>query len=341
MKSQFFRPHIHQLKAYSSARNEFGGEASVFLDANENNLSDFPFFRYPGEEKQVLKSKIAEWNGLKSNQIFLGNGSDEIIDLIIRACCEPGKDAIVLNPPSYGMYDVCAALNNVAVKSVPMRGDYWDMEALLAIANPRKKLMFICSPNNPTGTSIQQKDLELLLSNFSGTVVVDEAYIEFSEQKSAVALIEKYSNLLVLRTFSKAYGMAGARVGWCVASESWIGVLNTIAAPYNVNSLSIQALLDLDFKSIQPKVEIIKKERKVLLAFLEEREEVSQVWGTDANYILFASKQAAGLFLYLRQQGIVIRDRSAQIKDALRVSIGTPAENEQFKIALNTFFNAA
>lgn len=340
METQFFRSHIVQLKAYSSARDEFEGEAQVYLDANENNLSDFPFFRYPGSEKEDLKSKIAEWNGLKTNQIFLGNGSDEIIDLIIRACCEPGKDSIVLNPPSYGMYDVCAALNNVAVKSVPMKGDYWDMEALLALANPHLKLMFICSPNNPTGTSIQQKDLELLLSNFSGTVVVDEAYIEFSEQKSVVALVEKYSNLLVLRTFSKAYGMAGARVGWCVASEGWIKVLNTIAAPYNVNSLSIQAILDLDFSTIQDKVKIIREEREMLKQFLEEKMEVNKVWKSDANYILFSSEQAETLFNFLRKQGIIIRNRSSQIKHSLRVSVGTPAENEQFKIALNTFFNA-
>jgi len=325
-----FRPHITNLVAYSSARDEFAGEATVFLDANENNWSSSGFHRYPGEEYAALKNKIAGFFGCDASSVFLGNGSDEIIDLIIRASCEPGKDKIVTCSPSYGMYGVAAQINDVEVYDVPFQNDYWDMDALQSMTNPRFKVLFICSPNNPTGAVMKREDLVKIVQSFPGTVVVDEAYIEFSAAESALELVKEFDNVIVTRTFSKAFGMAGLRLGWCVAGRNWKKVLDLIRPPYNVNVATAQEVLALDFQAVISQVATINNERERVIAFLEDQDKVIKVWPTESNFVLFEVGNAKRLYQELVDQGIIVRDRSSQIPNTLRVSVGTPEENDQF-----------
>lgn len=339
------RENIKTLIPYSSARNEFKGEASILLDANENAfgspLSE-SYNRYPDTQQTALKEKISKVKGVPTNNMFLGNGSDEAIDLLIRAFCRPGKDNILILPPTYGMYEVSAGINDVAVKKVNLDSDFQlDMDAISESIDKNTKLIFICSPNNPTGNSIFREDVETLMSNFKGLVVVDEAYINYSRSKSFIQELIEYSNLVVLQTFSKAWGMAGLRLGMAFASEEIIEVFNKIKPPFNVNqvtqTLAIEALDKVYM--VNNWIRDTVKERGNVSNILEELPFVDRVFPSDANFILVKMDDPSAVYSFLIEKGIVVRDRSKVelCEGCLRITIGTPEENKKLVEAFKAF----
>ncbi len=274
MKSldQLIRKNILDLKPYSSARDEYSGEAAVFLDANENPYNQ-PYNRYPDPYQREVKERIAVLKGLETQQIFLGNGSDEPIDLLYRVFCEPGVDNVVSIDPTYGMYQVAADINNIEVRKVLLTKDFeLNVEGLLKACDERTKLLFICSPNNPTGNCFRQEDIQLLLEHFQGIVVLDEAYIDFAPDKSFLPLLSNYPNLVILQTFSKAWGMAGIRLGMAFASPEIIKVMSNVKYPYNINILTQQKALDLLDKAgeMEKWVQVILSERSRLEEALKQ-----------------------------------------------------------------------
>jgi histidinol-phosphate aminotransferase len=323
------------MKPYSSARSEFQGFANVFLDANENP-NETVLNRYPDPLQKELKKEIGKLKGISSSQIFLGNGSDEAIDLLFRAFCEPGVDKAFIFPPTYGMYSVSAAINNIEVVELSVENDF-QLPSLDSIKDQliSAGLLFICSPNNPTGNVISKKAIQNIADNFSGLVVVDEAYIDFSTEKSNLSLLDEIPNLVVLQTFSKAWGLAGLRVGMAFASEEIIGVLNKIKPPYNINTLSQkEALKALTRSSVTVgQIESIKKEREKLNTELKQLDNVVQVFPSEANFILVEFENSEALFNTLIEKGIIVRDRSKQVKGCIRITVGTPEENT---LLLNT-----
>ncbi|WP_343743651.1 histidinol-phosphate transaminase [Chitinophaga sp.] len=340
------RENIKRLVPYSSARDEFKGQASVFLDANENAFgSPLPvnYNRYPDPMQWPLKYKLAEIKGVPPQNIFLGNGSDEPIDLLYRAFCNPGgRDNVVLCPPTYGMYEVSAHINDVTIRKVSLTPDFQlDLEGLQQAVDENTKLVFICSPNNPTGNSINRSDIELLLNNFDGIVVIDEAYINFSRQKSFIQELTEYPNLVVLQTLSKAWGLAGLRVGMAFAGEDIINVFNKVKPPYNISQatqeLALQALDNV--ARVNEWIRDIVIERDLLSAGLEQLPQVLNVYPSDANFILVQTTDAKGIYQYLTEHGIVVRDRSKVelCMGCLRITVGTPEENVQLLDALKTF----
>lgn len=329
--SKLVRPNIRDLKPYSSARDEFRGDAAVFLDANENPYPS-PFNRYPDPLQLALKERISAIKHLPPAQIFLGNGSDEAIDLIIRAFCEPGRDAILIPEPTYGMYSVCAGVNNVAVKRVLLTNTYdLDMPAMAEAIDNRTKVIFLCSPNNPSGNLLDDKSIISLVEHFEGLIVIDEAYIDFANSISFTTLLDRYPNLVVLQTFSKAWGLAGLRLGMCFASEFIISVLNKIKYPYNVNSQTQQLAMTALENEVQKNqwVREILAERAKLTAALNALEAVDVVYPSDANFVLVKVANAPGIYHELMNMGTIVRDRSKVVlcKGSLRVTVGTPAEN--------------
>lgn len=339
------RENVKNLIPYSSARDEFKGSASILLDANENSfgtpLSD-AYNRYPDPLQLSLKERISKVKGVPAKNMFLGNGSDEAIDILIRAFCRPEVDNIVILPPTYGMYEVSAAINDVEVKKVNLDSDFQlNLDAISETIDKNTKIVFICSPNNPTGNSIFREDVETIMSNFNGLVVVDEAYINYSRSKSFIQELTEYSNLVVLQTFSKAWGMAGLRLGMAFASEEIIEVFNKIKPPYNVNQATqVLALEALD------KVYIVNnwirdtvKERGVLSNILEELPFVDRVFPSDANFILVKTEDANAIYNYLTSKGIVVRNRSKVelCEGCLRITIGTPEENQQLVSVLKEY----
>jgi histidinol-phosphate aminotransferase len=329
---QLIRPNIRQLKPYSSARHEFEGSAEIFLDANENPFGN-GINRYPDPLQQVVKEQLSGLKEVPAGQIFLGNGSDEAIDLLIRIFCEPREDKIIILPPTYGMYRVSADIADVAVVEVPLRPAYQpDVEAILKVTDPHTKILFLCSPNNPTGNDFMPDALRTLASRFPGIVVVDEAYIDFSERESCTRRLPEFPNLVVLQTFSKAWGMAGIRLGMAFASEEIIRLLNKVKPPYNVNHLTQQAALEAlqDPEAQQAQVRKILAERKHLADTLPAFEFVEQVYPSDANFLLVKVTDPDGLYQFLVDQGIIVRNRSRALRceGSLRFTIGTPAENE-------------
>jgi histidinol-phosphate aminotransferase len=339
------RPNIKKLVPYSSARDEFKGEASIYLDANENSLGS-PltkwYNRYPDPMQWAVKEKLSRVKGVAPQHIFLGNGSDECIDVLIRAFCEPGIDNIVLVPPTYGMYEVSANINNVETRKVPLTRDFQlDLEGLEAAIDDHTKMVFLCSPNNPTGNSLNREDVEILLNNYFGIVVMDEAYINFSRQKSYVLELENYPNLVVLQTLSKAWGLAALRVGMAFASTSIIDIMNKIKPPYNINQASQELVLKAldEVEQVNEMIRVLVQERTRLEAQLPEIPVVLAVYPSDANFLLVKVTDAKGVYQYLLEEGIVVRDRSNVIlcEGCLRITVGTEAENDALINALKQY----
>lgn len=339
------RTNIRTLKPYSSARDEFKGEASIFLDANENSLGS-PlvkwYNRYPDPLQLKVKEKIAFIKKIPVDQIFLGNGSDEAIDLLFRCFCEPGIDEVVIFPPTYGMYEVSANINNVKLNRVPLTEQFQlDLEALEQAIKPSTKIIWICSPNNPTGNSIDREAIEMILNNFDGLVVIDEAYINFSRQKSWLSDLQDYPNLVVLQTLSKAWGLAGIRLGMAFASPEIISYLNKVKPPYNISEpvqeLAVKALEEIG--QVNDMIVTLVNERQNMVTSLLQNEEVVKVYPSDANFLLVKFKDAAGLYKYFVQQGIVVRDRSNVVlcEGCLRITVGTPQESQKLLGSLNSF----
>lgn len=335
------RKNIRELVAYSSARSEFKGKAEVWLDANENPF-DTGLNRYPDPLQQEVKTRISELKGVSPDQLFLGNGSDEAIDLLIRIFCEPRIDHILTLPPTYGMYKVSASISDVAVRTINLDPDFQPaVAAILAAANAHSKLLFICSPNNPTGNRIDPLRIEALLEGFAGIVVVDEAYIDFSSGESCTQLLEKYPRLVVMQTFSKAWGLAGIRLGMAFADKRIIHLLNKVKPPYNVNQLTQAAALAAlkNPTETQMRVKTLLTERKQLIHALEASPIVQQVYPSDANFLLVQTADPNGLYHFLIDQRIVVRNRSTVIgcEGCLRFTVGTPTENTRLIQQIDTF----
>jgi histidinol-phosphate aminotransferase len=332
------RRNVLTMKPYSSARDDFHGEAEVFLDANENPYPS-PYNRYPDPLQWKVKEKLAEIKGVKPGQIFLGNGSDEPIDLIVRAFCEPNQDSILITEPTYGMYKVCAEVNAVNVQQVLLTPEFdLDLEAIPNTFDATTKVIYLCSPNNPTGNVLSRDKIVEVLKRFYGLVVIDEAYIDFTKRKSFIHELKKYPNLVVLQTFSKAWGLAGLRLGMCFASEEIISVLNKIKYPYNVNvrtqELALDALENIYRKDIW--VDEILKERDSLARQLKRLKIVEKIFPTDANFLLVRVKDAQSTYQYLMDNKIIVRDRSRVnlCYNCLRITVGTPQENKRLIEAL-------
>ncbi|MCL4144259.1 UNVERIFIED_CONTAM: hypothetical protein GTU68_045063 [Idotea baltica] len=327
--NKLVRTNILKMKAYSSARSEYEGLDGIFIDANENPYGVYN--RYPDPLQKELKTKIAELKNLKSNQVFIGNGSDEIIDLAIRIFCDPKEDKILLFSPSYGMYSVSANINNVDYISIPLDKNTEIDTALLDpyYTDLNIKLMFICSPNNPTGNSIPRKKLRTIIENFNGIVLIDEAYIDYSDQASAISLLTEYNNIIILQTFSKAWAMASIRVGMAFANKEMIRYLNKVKPPYNISSINQQAILKqlTKKKLIDAQISECKKERNRITSFLNQLQFVKRVFPSDANFILIKVEDANDLYQYLVESKIIIRNRNSQIINCLRISIGSPKQN--------------
>lgn len=342
--NNILRENIKNLTPYSSARDEYQGEASVFLDANENAFGsplEQQFNRYPDPLQADLKRRITEIKGVPPRNIFLGNGSDEAIDILFRAFCNPGVDNVILVPPTYGMYQVSANINDVTVKNVPLTNEFQlNLEGIAEAIDKNTKLIFICSPNNPTGNSINRTDVETLLANFHGIVVVDEAYINFSRQKTFIQELTEYANLVVLQTLSKAWGLAGLRVGMAFASEEIIEVMNKVKPPYNVNEasqqLALQALSNVAQVNSWIKETLAQRDKLVLT--LRDLDFVLDIYPSDANFILVKTTDANGIYNFLVNQGIIVRNRSKVelCEGCLRITVGTPTEND---ILLQTLQN--
>lgn len=343
MKSlqELVRPNIFNLKPYSSARDEFTGEASVYLDANESPYNA-PYNRYPDPNQRKLKEKVSELKRVAVEQIFLGNGSDEPIDLLIKAFCTPGTDNIISIDPTYGMYQVAADINNIEVKRVPLTATFGlDTQALLAAADEKSKLLFICSPNNPTGNSFKRSEILEITNAFQGIVVLDEAYIDFSSQESLLPELNQHPNLVVLQTFSKAWGMAGLRLGMAFASKEIIGILNKIKYPYNINILTQEKVLEMlqDEERTGKWVATTIEEREKMARELENFSFVTTIHPSDANFLLIRTLDTNGLYKFLVDQKIIVRNRStvALCNNCIRITIGSPKENQQIMKALKQY----
>jgi histidinol-phosphate aminotransferase len=329
------RENIKNLTPYSSARKEFSGAAQIFLDANENSFgSPLPenYNRYPDPLQTEIKEKIAEWNDVKPTEIFVGNGSDEAIDLLFRIFCRPQIDNVLICPPTYGMYEVSAEINDVNVKRANLTADFQlDFQKIKNAIDENTKLLFICSPNNPTGNSFERESILKLIKDFHGIVVVDEAYIHFSIEKSFVSEINNFSNLVVLQTFSKAWGLAGLRVGLSFANEKIISLFNRVKPPYNVSQIAQKAILEaLENKSdVEKTVKKIVSEREKLIENLRAFSFVTKIYPTDANFVLVKTIDAETIYKFLLDEKIVVRNRNnvELCAGCLRITIGTNEEN--------------
>lgn len=325
----YIRKNILALTPYSTARDEYQGEIGIYLDANENPY-DNGYNRYPDPHQKELKAELSKIKDIPSENIFIGNGSDEPIDLIFRIFCTPGVDNAVSIAPSYGMYKVAAATNDVALTEVRLETDFsLDNNKLLAACNSNTKVIFLCSPNNPSGNNIPRAQIIKIVEKFDGIVVVDEAYIDFSEQKSLISEIELYHNLIVLQTLSKAWGMAGLRLGLAFATNITIQTLSQIKYPYNINGLTQKIVIEKLRKPIDNQVSEIIEERKKLISQLDELEIVKHIYPSDANFILVRFDNPKNIYSQLITNGIIVRDRSsiAGCENCLRITIGTPTEN--------------
>lgn len=336
------RQNIRDLKPYRSARDDF--ESGILLDANENSAGapfsdEMELNRYPMPYQEELREKIAAFRGLKKEHVFVGVGSDEAIDLLYRIFCIPGKDRVIINPPTYGMYKVSANINDVSVDEVLLTEGFQLQPArILEAVQPETKMIFICSPNNPTANSMDLEDIRKVLEGFDGMVIVDEAYIDFSQEHSLVHLIDEYPNLVVLQTMSKSFGLAGIRLGIAMGNPELIKYMMKVKAPYNINKLTsfaaIRAFENLD--NITKNIETILNERSRVIEELVSHEAVEYVYPTDANFVLFKIADAQEVYQKLAKAGVVIRYRGneAHCEDCLRLTIGTSVENDRFFDAL-------
>lgn len=343
--NKLLRDNIRQLTPYSSARDEFKGEASVLLDANENAFGsplDRRFNRYPDPLQHQLKLKLSAIKGVPARNMFLGNGSDEAIDILFRAFCRPGVDNVILVPPTYGMYEVSANINDVATKRVNLTADFQlNLEGIAEAIDLNTRIIFLCSPNNPTGNSLHREDVETVLANFDGLVVIDEAYINYSRQKTFIQELTEYSNLVVLQTLSKAWGLAALRLGMAFASEEIIEVFNKIKPPYNINQATQElALVALDgVAQVNEWIKTTVAERERLTESLQAFEFVMHVYPSDANFLLVKTTDPRSLYEYLVGESIIVRDRSKVelCAGCLRLTVGTPEENTALLAALGRF----
>ena len=339
---KLLRDNIRNLTPYSSARDEFTGVAQVNLDANENSLGS-PltkwYNRYPDPYQHRLKEEISKIKNIAPNQIFLGNGSDECIDVLFRCFCTPAKDNVIICPPTYGMYEVSANINNIAIRRAPLLPNFQlDLVHLETLVDIHTKIIWICSPNNPTGNSMQREEIETILNNFNGLVVIDEAYINFSKHKSLIQELHDYPNLVVLQTFSKAWGLAGLRLGLAFASLEIIGVMNKVKPPYNISEatqqLALQALQNVG--QVNDMIYELVNMREALKEVLEGLPMVEKVYPSDANFLLVKTNGAKKAYQFLLSKSIVVRDRSNVLlcDDCLRITIGTEEENTKLVDAL-------
>ncbi len=333
--ASLLRPHLRLLQPYTSARDEYSGSEGVFLDANENPFGSSTsqnFNRYPDPYQTALKQEIAKIKGANPAQIFLGNGSDEAIDLLFRAFCNPGQDNVILLPPTYGMYGVSAAINGVEVRNVPLTPDFQlQPEKILSAVNAHSKILFLCSPNNPSGNAVKREDILFLLENFPGIVVVDEAYIDFSEGASLLTVLDQHPNLLVMQTLSKAWGLASLRLGMAFASPELIRVLNQIKPPYNISGLTQETVLSaLQNKGkVDEFIQLILEERKFLQKELERLPYILRVHNSDANFLLVQFEHPNQVYEDLVKEKIIVRNRSSVLHCAgcLRITVGTREES--------------
>ncbi len=343
--NNLIRDNIKILQPYSSARDEFSGDAKIYLDANENAwgspLTD-AYNRYPDTEHSALKLAMGAIKKINKENIFIGNGSDEIIDLLQRAFCEPKIDKIIILPPTYGMYKVCANINNVEVKEVLLNKDFsLNTTAILAAIDEQTKMIFICSPNNPSGNLVDENQIELLLNSFNGIIVLDEAYIDFARTPGFVNKLTQFPNLVIIQTLSKAWGLASLRIGIAFASASIIQLLTKIKPPYNISKANQQLALQALQKQDQIKSQVTQtiKERNLLMDAMQLIEYIETTYPSEANFILIKIKTPSKLYNYLQSQGIIIRDRSQQplCEGCVRITVGTTAENNILIQALNNF----
>lgn len=335
---ELVRPNVWEMKPYSSARDEFHGTASVFLDANENPYNE-PYNRYPDPMQWKLKDRIAELRGVDRTAIFLGNGSDEAIDLAMRAFCDPAVDSITTISPSYGMYEVAAAVNDVECRKVLLESNFeLNADKVLAQVDEWTKLVILCSPNNPTGNSLDRNEIYKILNAFDGIVVIDEAYIDFSSQPSFISELERFPNLMVLQTLSKAWGAAGIRLGMAFASPQIIAILNKIKYPYNINQLTQDYALEVlnNEPRMREQLYHIISERKRLEAALQVTNCVRTLYPTDANFILVNVSYADTIYGMLMKQGVIVRNRNTVTlcNGCLRITVGTPEENDRLIAAI-------
>jgi histidinol-phosphate aminotransferase len=334
--NKLVRENVLKLIPYSSARDEFNGKSGIFMDANENPFGNLN--RYPDPYQRELKSAISKVKGIEEEKIFLGNGSDEIIDLCFRVFCNPGIDKALLFTPTYGMYQVSASVNDIDVVKIPLNDSFQiDLKkAELCFSDNNLKLIFICSPNNPTANSMNYLDVEYIINKFSGIVIIDEAYIDFSEKPSFIKLINEYSNLIVMQTFSKAFGLASVRVGMAFSNPSVIQYFNKLKPPYNISAINQKAAL---LKLGQPgqyqnQVLKIKKERERVSKLLSKMRIIEKVYPSDANFLLVKVRNANSIYNILVNKNIIVRNRSAIVDNCLRITIGKKSENDQLVSAL-------
>ena len=333
--TSLLRPHLRQLQPYTSARDEYSGSEGVFLDANENpfgSSTSQDFNRYPDPYQTALKEEIAKIKGTSPAQLFLGNGSDEAIDLLFRAFCIPGQDNVILLPPTYGMYGVSAAINGVEVRNVSLTPEFQlQPEKILASIDAHSKILFICSPNNPSGNAVKREDIIFLLENFSGIVVVDEAYIDFYEGASLLTVLDQHPNLLVMQTLSKAWGLASLRLGMAFASPELIRVLNQIKPPYNISGLTQETVLSAlqNKEKVDEFIQLILEEREFLRKELERLPYILRVHNSDANFLLVQFEHPNQVYEDLVKEKIIVRNRSSVLHCAgcLRITVGTRAES--------------
>lgn len=336
--NNILRDCIKNLKPYSSARDEFTGKADVYLDANENPF-ETGLNRYPDPYQQDLKTKISKIKNIKSDRIILGNGSDEIIDLIFRAFCEPGKDEVICLPPTYGMYQVSADINNVGIQKVLLTSDFEINEiALKKAIKPNTKIIWFCSPNNPSGNTLDPEAIKNITNSFKGIVVVDEAYIDFSSSQSWIDYLDFHPNLIIMQTFSKAWGLAGLRLGMGFASPTIISVLNKIKPPYNINTLTQEKASEAldNYEEKNKQVDIILSERDMLASELNKIEAVRHIYPSDANFLLVKIDGASEIYDALVKKSIIVRNRSTVTlcENCLRITVGKPEENKTLLTAI-------
>lgn len=339
------RNNIRELKAYSAARSEYKGAAKVFLDANENAFGsplDKDYNRYPDPLQLELKQALARLKKVDVSNIAIGNGSDEIIDHIIRIFCRPGIDNVITTPPTFRMYSVASAINDTAVREVLLKEDFQlDISAIFNAIDQHTKLIFLCSPNNPTGNLMDRKDIEILLERFNGIVVIDEAYFDFSNEQSFIELLSMHNNIIVLQTFSKAWGLAGLRVGAAFAAPGIVDYLTKVKTPYNVSSLTQQLAIEaLQNKSgVENWIRQLVTQRDQLAKALEEFPFVKKIYPSDANFLLVRVNDASKLYNYLLMQKIVVRNQSSQplLNNCLRITVGTPTEIESLIKSLKNY----
>ena len=339
------RKNIDNLKPYSSARSEYRGEAEIFLDANENAYGsplDENYNRYPDPLQWELKKELSKIKGVPPQNIFIGNGSDEVIDIAFRIFCQPGQDNVIVCPPTYGMYKVCADINDVEAKQVLLTEDFQlNVEGILSAVDPNTKLLFICSPNNPTGNDMNRMDIELLLNNFPGIIIIDEAYINFSRQKTFTQELTEYENLIVMQTLSKAWGLAALRLGLGFASGKIIDLFNRVKPPYNVNlssqQLGIKALANI--KEVNANIINTIQQRNWVHDQLQQFNFVQIIYTSDANFILVKVDDANKLYQYLLLHRIIVRNRSKEplCSNCIRITIGTPQENQKLINTLKSY----